>query len=234
MVIKQINELETNRSIILFVILGFLIVFSLFVTAQYLIFNNYLVDISDELYLKTINEIREESDETNNKIFFIGSSHVMQLNFTHIQQIVSSEYPNYKVYNLAVATDNPKHRLKLLNDWVDLKPEIVFYGIGFRDFQSFELVSEYSVIKPKSFLPDPEEFFEKAYFLLEKSTGQDIDFLESPKVLTLKFYRKMIGEKSDENITTPRFQNDIILSLKELKADDVFLSQAKKKLSRFT
>jgi len=221
--ITQINELETNRSIILFVILGFLIVFSLFVTAQYIILNNFLVGERDPLYLKTLNEIREESDETTNKIFLFGSSHVMQLNFTHIQQIVSSEY-------LAVASDNPKDRLKLLNELVDLKPEIVFYGIGFRDFQSIKLVSENSVVKPESFLPDPKEFFERVYFSIEKSTGQDMDFLESPKVLTLKFYRKIIGDEGNENITPQRFQNDIILSLKELKADDLFLPQAKFKI----
>ena len=235
--ITQTNDLETNRSIIFFVILGFLIVFSLFVTAQYIILNNFLVDERDEIYLKTLNEIREESDETINKIFLIGSSHVRQLNTTHIQQIISSEYPNYKVYDLAVGSDNPKQRLKLLNDLVDVKPEIVFYGIGFRDFQSFAPVSEN--VKPESFLPDPKEFFEMAYFSFEKSTEQDMDFLESPKVMTLKFYRKIMGDEFqknvlaqdiDENKTPQRFPRDVILSLNELKADDLFLPQAKYKI----
>lgn len=76
----------------------------------------------------------QEFDPNIKKIFIIGSSHVGQINNTHIIENISKKYNYYSVYNLAIAGDSPNRREKLNQPIISLKPEIIFYGINYRDF----------------------------------------------------------------------------------------------------
>ena len=53
---------------------------------------------------------------------------------THIIKNISDKNPDITIYNLAVNGDSPKFRYGDLEEIVRLKPEIVFYGISYRDF----------------------------------------------------------------------------------------------------
>ena len=55
---------------------------------------------------------------------------------------ISDKNPDITIYNLAVNGDSPKFRYGDLEEIVRLKPEIVFYGISYRDFnQSSDLTN---------------------------------------------------------------------------------------------
>ena len=73
-------------------------------------------------------------DPKKEQIFLIGSSNIGQLNTTMINEIVSKNNSSFEVYNLAVGGDNPINRLPHLEKTIALKPELVIYGITFRDF----------------------------------------------------------------------------------------------------
>lgn len=75
-----------------------------------------------------------QSKLNENRILLLGSSHVGILNMTHIIKNISDKNPDITIYNLAVNGDSPKFRYGDLEEIVRLKPEIVFYGISYRDF----------------------------------------------------------------------------------------------------
>jgi hypothetical protein len=91
-----------------------------------------------------------QQDFSNEKtIFLIGSSHVGRINVTKINDYLSSD-GSITLYNLARGSDTPVDRLADLDGIILAKPEIIFYGISYRDF-SFPYLE-----KPTSFLPDPQ------------------------------------------------------------------------------
>ncbi len=73
-------------------------------------------------------------DSKKLSIFLIGHSHVGQLNTTKINQIISENYDNVDVYNLARYHDVPSKRLENINEIIALQPKIIFYGIAIADF----------------------------------------------------------------------------------------------------
>jgi len=75
-----------------------------------------------------------QENSKNNKILILGSSHVGILNTTLIDEMIFLENADYEVFNLAYSNDKPKKRAEILQQMIFLKPEIVFYGISFRDF----------------------------------------------------------------------------------------------------
>ncbi len=70
------------------------------------------------------------------KIFMFGSSHAAVLNSTFISNNLSENHPDYDFYNLSYGSDKPKERLVLLPKIIALNPDIVFYGISYRDVAS--------------------------------------------------------------------------------------------------
>ena len=88
------------------------------------------------------------------KIFLLGSSHVNQLNTTHIVNKVFTNTEKYTVYNLAINADDPKKRFEDIEKIISLNPDIVFYGISYRDFSSIsnDQIQQYKItidINPK-------------------------------------------------------------------------------------
>lgn len=65
-------------------------------------------------------------------IFLLGSSHVGHINATQVNNIVAIE--DIVIYNLARGGDQPIIRLATMNNIISVKPEIIFYGISYRDF----------------------------------------------------------------------------------------------------
>ena len=64
--------------------------------------------------------------ESEKHIFLFGHSMAAQLNVTKINNIITDEYDNTLVYNLAWNGDNPNKRILHLDKISKLKPTYVF------------------------------------------------------------------------------------------------------------
>lgn len=124
-----------------------------------------------------------------NRVFVVGSSQVVAVNTTYVDRYLSDHgYDNYRVYNLASNSDQPKERLKTLDLIIAAKPKVVVYGVGPRDFQA---ATAESSLKVANGLPDPEEMLHSS---LSKS-GPDLDFMSSPKVTVLQTIKTALNEE---------------------------------------
>jgi len=127
-------------------------------------------------------EFYSQNFDSNNKlIFLLGSSHVGQLNSTLIHENISQKFPKYTTYNLSYFSDTPSERIQYLKNIIKLNPELVIYGISYRDFQ----------IEPieKQLLPDPKQFFKD--FLINQIHFIGLDDETNPKFTTLEMIRKI-------------------------------------------
>ena len=112
-----------NRRICLVIAVVFIFVFSVF-----FLFNDAFMKISEDKFYS------QEFDSSKKKILIYGSSHLLQLNSTHIKDRVTTVSENYSVFNMAENGDKPKKRSLNIDRDLELEPEIVIYGVGFRDF----------------------------------------------------------------------------------------------------
>ncbi len=114
----------------------------------------------------------QKFDPSTKKILFLGSSHVANINNSLVTDYVILNNGGFEIFNLAYGLDTPKNRIKTLTKIVSLEPEIVFYGVSYRDFSFHE--------NEKNPLPDPSKII-------------DIDFFDlssiNPKINTLKMIR---------------------------------------------
>ena len=168
-----------NGKITLSISIAFLICFSLF-----FILYSFSPDIHTD---RKNHSFYNEKFDTDKKIFFImGSSHVGQLNTTHIVNHIHSFYPQYDVYNLAVNADKPKERFEDVEKIIALSPTIIFYGISYRDFSSsFDEPVPYSI-----------QAITKTFYDFE------VDSI-NPKFVTLKFLRNILGDSNSSK--DPKF-----------------------------
>ena len=124
-------------------------------------------------YLFTIKELElsfysNTLDESKTSIFLIGNSQVWRVNMTYINQEVSKFCSDCEVYNLATAADKPDRRIKTISPLIELKPDLVLYGIGYPDFAFQHLYDNpffQPIEKPDSILPDPESIFRKTFWI---------------------------------------------------------------------
>ncbi len=66
-------------------------------------------------------------------MFLLGSSQVQFINVTQVNNLINND--DILVYNLAITSDVPVNRIEQLEKIISANPEIVFYGISYRDFQ---------------------------------------------------------------------------------------------------
>jgi hypothetical protein len=112
----------------------------------------------------------------------MGSSHVGQLNTTHITNQLNTKKITYEVFNLSYNSDTPERRTQFVDEIIALKPTLVIYGLSYRDFQTS--INE----NP---LPDPKYFFNQ---LFDKLFHKDITV--NPKLITLNFIRNLQKDSS--------------------------------------
>jgi len=116
-----------NGKIGLVLLIVFTVVFS-----GFFFFNKTFTDISEEKFYS------QEFDLSKKKILIYGSSHLIQLNSTHIKEEVSKISDKHVVFNMAENGDTPQRRSLNIDKDLHLEPEIIVYGIGFRDFSSLK------------------------------------------------------------------------------------------------
>src|SRR6185312_16649385 len=170
-------KIHENQNIVIALSVAFLIAFCLF----YIVLN-YLSHGAN-IYEK--NFYSELAQSSGDKIFLIGSSYVGQLNASYIEKILDENHENYLVYNLANRADKPIDRIWSIDDIISAKPKFVFYGIGFRDFETYDssdVVNEMSHGKySDELLPSPKPVLEN--FFNYKLLGFGMN--ESPRLLVL-------------------------------------------------
>jgi len=131
------------------------------------------------------------------KIFLLGTSHVMPLNSTFIQEKISSEKNDFLVYNLSIGSSEPKDRIKTLELILAAEPEIIVYGIAERDFRTNIKLDENKANIP-SLLPDPQIFFNS---ILWQIAYQELTLFENPKFVTLTTIYELILKDSNLSLT---------------------------------
>ena len=74
--------------------------------------------------------------------------------------------------------DTPTGRLNSIENIIDNKPEIVFYGLGYTHFEKFE-VKEFDPLS--TFINNPNELFRNSFELLLGEPLEESSFHVSPK-----------------------------------------------------
>ena len=138
----------------------------------------------------------KQFDPHEKKIFLLGSSEMGMLNATYINENVAKVRPEYIVYNLAVASDTPSQRLQLIDKIISLKPQIVIYGIGYRDFANMNSLIKTGIDKPPSPLPDPYQLFHLSSIGIALN---DLLNLQSPKFVTEEVLNTLLNSFGDSN-----------------------------------
>ena len=116
-----------NLKISLAVLFAFIITFSSF----YFLYDQTSFPDSKENIMSFFNQ----NFESKNKIILMGSSYVGEMNSTYVNEKISSQHPDFVVYNLSYNKDQPSKRIQFLEEIIKLKPSIIFYGISFGDLQ---------------------------------------------------------------------------------------------------
>ena len=123
------------KSTVLFsVSVSFLIFLFVILSYHYEISDGSFVSRSADIIIPRDFYSNHVSDEK--QIFILGSSQVVAINATRVDNYLSINGYDYDVYNLAQISDTPKQRLETLDMIISSKPEIIVYGVGPRDFQS--------------------------------------------------------------------------------------------------
>ncbi len=171
-----------NKHIIVAIAIAFVISFTILFTMHF-IFQDPRTTENIETHSFFLNEL----DSENSSIFLIGHSHVGQLNTTKINQIISKNYNNIDIYNLAMYHDTPSSRLGQIDNIINLEPEIIFYGIAIADFLGpCKYSNDCHIVEKNEFkLPDPKKFLEN----IEVSKKLGIEQM-NPKFTTLQFIRE--------------------------------------------
>ncbi len=182
-------------------ILGVLISFIMAFLFLVLILNNF----HEENYLSIEEQIfySQNFDQNEKKIFIFGASPVNAINSNIVNSILHDTNINFKTYNLGKGSDDPDKRIDSLDLIIDSKPELVLYGIGYRDFQakiSTDRISE--TTKTKSILPDPHDFFEEYILAKLKFYDLELDYIKNPKLSTLQMI-KSFNIKNFSDDSTP-------------------------------
>ena len=173
-------------------------------------FPDYVTLNEREFFIKKV-------DLQKSRIFLLGASGVGSLNTTMINQEIGSLSSSIIVYNLAKGGDLPEKRIHTLNEIINQKPELIVYGIDFRDFESEEKFN---------LLPSPNEF------IADKLSPEDYSmdpFLFNPRLVTQQAIQRIANEigihDEIQDYTTPyapliSLENlDKIASEKELESE---------------
>lgn len=186
------NALQTITTITITVLLLFFIIMTLFTT----FFSNVVETSQNEFYHQIF-----PKDEK--KIYLIGSSHTGHLNETYIQETYIDLDSNYKIYNLARGEDTPKIRLAYIDDIVHSKPQIVFYGVGYRDFS--EEVSKNKITESAPVMPDPSYYFKEIITTTNELLGIESDALHSPQIITRYFIHTLFQNENEKFVSSEIF-----------------------------
>lgn len=200
--------MASSKSIALVSLASFIV--ALVLVWVFVITNESQFDDNISLEIKFYKE-KIPMEEKN--IFILGSSEVGRINATYVNQILNENEIDYKAYNLGKPRDMPTDRLKVIESLIDAKPELVLYGIGFRDFgysSEWKSTVESSVrsttceqLSTKNLLPSPKDVL-PIKFLLE-NYYEELSPLGQPKQTTINTLRDILSIKSDKEFNDDQY-----------------------------
>jgi hypothetical protein len=117
-------------------------------------------------------------------MFLLGSSQVQFINIAQVNNLIDEDI---LIYNLAITSDTPVDRINQLEKIISVTPEIIFYGISYRDFQ----------------IPYQEDVFPSIKKI--KLCSLSSYFPSNPKLLTIDLIQKVapkeiLKEKEEQHI----------------------------------
>ena len=218
--------MEKNQSIKIstIAIIALLIPFILLILSENIWNENFSKNANEikliekkELFFKETMELVKNNSSNQRTIFLLGSSHVIRINATQVDELILDE--NVKIYNLGISADQPTTRLNDLDKIIATNPEIVVYGISYRDFEF-----PYQNLPPFDF-PEPQHIF---YTQLGIGNIFDNVFPSNPQWLTKNILKNIVQINPSEinkqekiiQSNTPFFEYDkeaIIKTNKDLK-----------------
>lgn len=187
-----------NLKISGYVLISFLIAFSVFSYVMFLPTNNIQSEtplpLNIDYYISEQQNFFSKIDPQEKNVFILGSSYIMALNTTQIHNYLASNNEDYQIYNLSIFGDDIQKRAKIIDMIISAKPEVVVYGISEGDFSDTIQVNTIST-KPISILPDLHEFFHVGFDTIENYLG--LNFPNSPKAITWVNIRQVLGTRGD-------------------------------------
>ena len=191
------------------------IVFSilLFIVLSFSIFSIFQFTFSDSLNTRERIFYEQDFDLSKNNILLLGSSHVGQVNATHVNTSILQKFPNSNVYNLAEASNHPSKRLSTIDEILKLKPSVVVYGIAYRDF------AEKNGFDKDIIFPDPEKIIHDGVSLIFSDVK--FDFLDNPKLVTLNTIRTFMKTNIIDDSTTFYKENTPFFPYNDLENNDI-------------
>lgn len=178
--------MESNLKIVLAVLISFVIAFAIL---SLVLFTYHHVSINNEIPNENSYFIKQkfysQKFPNEKKIFLVGSSHMGPLNSTFIRENLHNNNQDFQVYNLAESGDRPSERLKELQMIISAKPDIVVYGIAPRDFENTYPIDN-KLSEHQNIFPDPSTILREFSLSFKEHLGYNLDFLENPKIDTLK------------------------------------------------
>lgn len=190
-----------NKKIASVVLVIFIVVFS-----GFFYFNFYFMDISEDKFYS------QNFDSSKKKILIYGSSHLIQLNSTHVSERVQKISEDHVIFNMAENGDTPKRRSLNVENDLNIHPSLVVYGVGFRDFSLMEKNNENNELKLVDLIP-----FDVT----------EIELL-NPKLKTLEVIRALVIDViSDDKKSNVPYPNTSVFSerVQEKIADIEFLEK---------
>jgi len=147
----------------------------------------------------------------------IGGSTVYSINALYLNEKLSENEINFEVYNLADMSDTPTRRLNSIENIIDNKPEIVFYGLGYTDFEKFE-VKEFDPLS--TFINNPNELFRSSFELL---LGEPLEeyFPLSPKDKSLTSLKYVLRGPDEHYHPFMSFKQGETVDLEQIKKYDL-------------
>jgi|TARA_B110000467_G_scaffold74283_1_gene67355 hypothetical protein len=128
---------------------------------------------------------------SSKNIFLLGSSQIGSLNVTKINNQIP---PDFTVYNLAEIGTIPVDRIYEMDNIISINPEIVFYGISYRDF---EFTNNLTIEYP---LPDPEKIISSS---IRENFGNIIP--ENPQLISRTFLKNMFNFETQSDSQTTSY-----------------------------
>ena len=135
-------------------------------------------------------------------VFILGSSHVLSLEPYDIENKLSESGLLVDVYNLGILADTPQKRILSIDKIISAKPDLVLYGVGFRDFAESSStnnpgISQFSTDGVEAILPDPHDtiYFELG---LNRYFNENFGHLKSSKITTLNFFQNIPKNNFDD------------------------------------
>lgn len=194
-----------NLKITLSVLLAFLIAFTALSGFLY----TSKIDTAKESLEEEISFFEKEIEGNAKKIFLLGSSHIISINTTHVENYLVKNGHNFIVYNLAKGGDEPEERLLSIDLIISAKPDIVIYGLAERDFRNSVPIILKTQSETENILPNPHDFFDEIIWKVGLSKF-DLKFLENPKLATLIQLHKITSSVTptstlDEKIVQERY-----------------------------